>query len=403
MPRPLDGIRVIECAIFHAGPGASAIMGDLGAEVIKIEQPGSGDPIRSMGKIGKIPFGLPGGRNIFCEGANRNKKSVTVNLMTEKGQAIVYRLTKNADVFLTNFRQPALESMNITYDIIRSINKNIVYASVSAYGHKGSDRNQGGFDYQGQARSGIMYSMGEEGMPPLVCQFGLIDQATACNVSQQIITALLARERFGTGQEIKISILGSSINLLYFNLLTSLMGGFTVPRHKRTQEHPMRNHYKCKDDKWLMMTLTPPDKYWESLCRAIEHPELINDPRFNTDDQKLENAKQLVAIFDKILLTRPRAEWLDIFAGYDFFCCAVNTIEDVAEDPQVLENDYLVDFDHPALGKIKIPGYPAHFSEYTAGITSAAPELGAHTEQILLKLGGYTAEEISIMRNEGVV
>ncbi|MBL0731745.1 MAG: CoA transferase [Desulfosarcina sp.] len=403
MPRPLDGIRVIECAIFHAGPGASAIMGDLGAEVIKIEQPGVGDPIRGMEKIGTIPFGLPGGRNIFCEGANRNKKSVTVNLRTKKGQDIIHRLVKDADVFLTNFRRPALESMKITYDIIRRINKNIIYASVSAYGPKGPDSDRGGFDYQGQARSGIMYSMGEEGMPPLVCQFGIIDQATASNVSQQIITALLARERFGIAQEIKISILGSAMNLIYFNLLTSLMGGFKVPRHKRSQEHPMRNHYKCKDGKWLMMTLNPPDKYWESLCRALEHPELINDPRFNTDEQKLENAEQLVAIFDKIIAARTREKWLDIFAGYDFFCCAVNTMEDLTEDPQVLENNYLVDFDHPAMGKIKIPGYPAHFSECEAGIISAVPELGEHTEQVLLELGGYTSEEISTMKDEGVV
>jgi crotonobetainyl-CoA:carnitine CoA-transferase CaiB-like acyl-CoA transferase len=403
MIRPLEGIRVIECAIFHAGPGASAIMGDLGAEIIKIEQPGSGDPIRSLKKIGKIPFGLPGGRNIFCEGANRNKKSVTVNLMTEKGQAIVHRLVKKADVFLTNFRRPALEKMNITYDVIRRINKNIIYTSVSAYGPKGPDSDRGGFDYQGQARSGVMYSMGEEGMPPLVCQFGILDQATACNASHQILAALLARERFGISQEIKISILGSSMNLVYFNILTSLVGGFNVPRHKRSEEHPMRNHYKCKDGKWFMMTLNPPDKHWESLCIALGHPEFIDDPRFNTDEKKLENAEELVAIFDKIIAERTRAEWLDIFNRYDFFCCAVNTMDDLAEDPQVLENNYIVDFDHPDIGKIKIPGYPAHFSECEAGMVSAVPELGEHTEQVLLELGGYTPEEISKMKDEGVI
>lgn len=165
----------------------------------------------------------------------------------------------------------------------------------------------------------------------------------------------------------------------------------------------MRNHYKCKDGKWFMMTLNPPNKHWESLCLALEHPEFINDPRFNTDEQKLENAEELVAIFDKIIAERTRAEWLDIFNRYDFFCCAVNTMEDLAEDPQVLENNYLVDFDHPDMGKIKIPGYPAHFSECEAGMVSAVPELGEHTEQVLLELGGYTSEEISTMKDEGVV
>jgi len=394
MKRPLEGIRVLDCGIYHAGPGGLAILGDLGAEVIKIEQPSIGDPMRMVKQIGRIPLEIPGDRTLFYEGANRNKKSVTIDLIS---------LASRSDVFLTNMRRQAVESMNITYPILHQINPRLIYASVSAYGPKGPDKDQGGFDYQGQARSGLMYSMGEVDMPPIVCQFGIIDQATAIMTSHHIITALYMRERSGIGQEVHVSILGSATFLLYFNILIAQMGGFEVPRHKRSREHPLRNYYKCADDRWLMMTLTPPERHWGPLCRALGSPELENDPHFNTDDKRLANAEQLVAIFDEIFATRPRDEWLHILAEYDLFCCGVNSVMELQDDLQVTENGYIVDFEHPTLGKIKIPGYPAHFSESWAQTTSAAPDLGEHTEEVLMELGDCTREEITQLREEGVV
>ncbi len=402
MKQPLEGIRVLECAIFHAGPGAGAIMGDLGAEVIKVEEPGVGDPIRQLNTIGSIPFHIEGGGNVFCEGANRNKKSITVNLFSEKGQEIVYKLAEKSDVFLTNFRPQALEEMNITYHILKKINPEIIYASVTAFGDKGPEKNRGGFDYQGQAKSGLMFSMGEEGMPPLTCQFGIIDQATAFNASHQIITALFMRERFGMGQEVKISLLGSTMNMLYFNILSLLMGNIKIPRHKRDRENPLRNYYLCRDNKWLMMTLTPSDRFWQPLCKALERPDLADEPRFSTDADRLVNAKELVSILDKIFTGKSRDTWLKIFEKYDLFCCGVNSLEEVIKDPQVLENNYIVDFDHPVLGKIKIPGYPASFSDSRVETKTSVPDLGEHTEEVLVKLGGLSLEEISKLRDEGV-
>ena len=403
MKRPLEGIRVLECGIFHAGPGGTAILGDLGAEVIKIEQPGTGDPIRATKRIGSISFEIPGGRSIFCEGANRNKKSVTIDLGTNKGQEIVHRLVSRSDVFLTNMRPQAIKSLNITYPILRHFNPTRRSWLLCWLHNATPDRERGGFDYQGQARSGLMYSMGEIDMPPVLSQFGIIDQVTAIMASHQIITALFMRERFGIGQEVHVSILGSTMFMLYFNILMTQMGGFEPPRHKRSTELPTRNYYKCSDDRWLMMTLTPPEKYWGSLCRALDHPEFENDPRFNTDEMRLENAEQLVAVFDQIFATRPLEEWLGVFAEYDLFCCAVNRPGELADDPQVLANDYLVDFEHPTLGKIKIPGYPVHFSEGSAGTTSAAPELGEHTDEVLSTLGEYTRDEIAQLKEERVI
>jgi crotonobetainyl-CoA:carnitine CoA-transferase CaiB-like acyl-CoA transferase len=401
--KPLEGIRVLDCGIYHAGPGGPAILGDLGAEVIKIEEPRRGDPIRSQRQIGRISFEIAGGRSIFCEGANRNKKSVTVDLKTREGREIVYRLVAQSDVFLTNMRRHALENMKITYPVLRKINERLIYAVVSAFGPKGPDRDRGGFDYQGQARSGYMYSMGEAGMPPLVSQFGIIDQATAIMASHQIITALYMRERFGKGQEVHVSILGTAISLLHFNVLITQMGGFEPPRHQRATEQPMRNYYQCKDGCWLMMTLTPQERHWGPLCRALDLPDLEVNPMFDTSEKRLAHAKQLVRIFDETFATRHREEWLKIFAEHDLFCSAVHTLRDMAEDPQVIENGYLVDFEHPTLGKIKIPGYPGHFSESRAGTTSAAPELGEHTEEVLRDLCGLSKEDIATLREKKVI
>jgi formyl-CoA transferase len=401
--RPLEGIRILECASYHAGPGGSAILGDLGAQVIKVEQPGDGDPIRSLMRIGSIPFEIPVRRNLFCEGANRNKKSITLNLKTEKGRQILYVLVQQSDVFLHNMRPTAVKTLKIRYQDLSPIQPKLIYASVSAYGSKGPDRERGGFDYQGQARSGLMYAMGEPGMPPVVSQFGLVDQVTAIMVSHQILTALFMRERNGIGQEVEVSILGSAIFLNYFNALITHLGSGRVPRHDRRREHPMRNYYQCRDGCWLMMTLTPPDRFWPGLCQALGHTELAHDPRFQKDDDRLAQAEYLVELFDRIFATRPREEWLKIFADYDLFCCAINTAEELALDPQVLENGYLKDFDHPTLGRKMIPGYPVHFSQATAGTRSAAPDLGEHTEEVLRNLCGLTVNEIKVLRREGVI
>ena len=403
MKQPLEGIRVLECGMYHAGPGGTAILGDMGAEVIKIEPPGTGDPIRMSRRIGSISFEIGGNRNVFNEGANRSKKSVTVDLRTKQGQEIIHRLAKHSDVFMSNMRQQAIKKMNITYPILRELNPRIIYATVSAFGHKGPDKDKGGFDYQGQARSGFMYSMGEADTPPMVSQFGIIDQATAINMCQQVTTALLMRERFGIGQEIKISIMGTAMYLLYFNVLIAQMKQIEVPRHKRSSEHPLRNYYKCSDDRWLMMTLTPPERHWGPLCKAMDRLDLENDPRFDTDDKRLDRSEELVAIFDEIFATRPRDEWLNIFSKYDLFCCSVNSLMELKDDPQVIENDYLVDIDHPTLGGVKVPGYPADFSESCIKTVRAAPDLGTHTDEVLKDIGGYSKEEIAQLREGGII
>ncbi|HEX7364697.1 MAG TPA: CoA transferase [Dehalococcoidia bacterium] len=403
MNQPLEGIRVLELGMFHAGPAGAAILGDLGAEVIKIEQPGLGDPIRRLAFVGHVHLQLEDGGSIWHEGANRSKKSVTIDLTREKGREIVYRLAAKSDVFLTSIRRSAVDKLEMNYEAISKVNPKIIYAWVSGYGPKGPDRDVGAFDYQGQGRSGMMYHMGEPDMTPLVSQFGIIDQATSIMASHEIITALLMRERFGIGQEVHVSILSTAMYLLYCNILIELVGGFEAPRHQRSKEYPLRNYYKCADGRWFILTAGIFEKYWPPLCKAIGHLELENDDRFNSSEKLLANSAELIVIFDQIFSTRPRDEWLKILAEVDLPVAPVNRLSELTNDRQIMENNYIMDFDHPRLGKIQMPGYPIHFSKTNAITKIAAPDLGEHTDNVLKEIGGYSDDDIARFRKEGVI
>ncbi|HJX69731.1 MAG TPA: CoA transferase, partial [Dehalococcoidia bacterium] len=355
-------------------------------------------------RYGEAVFDLPGGRNLFFEAANRNKKGITLNLKQEKGREIAYRLVTKSDVFLTNFRQKVIEGMGMTYQILSQLKPQLIYASVSAYGLRGPDGHRGGFDPQGQARSGIMFSAGEPDMPPLLLHFGIIDQATAITVSQAIITSLLMRERFGIGQQINISILGSALYLQYINVINATWAKRGVARHQRSKTDPLRNHYRCGDGKWLSIAFP---QYWERMwplfCQALGHPELQSNHKFDTREKRFDNSEELISVFDRIFATKPRDEWFEILAPYDFIFVPVNTSLDLENDPQIIQNDYIVDFDDPVLGKVKIPGFPIQFSQAVAKTSSLAPSLGEHTSQVLRSIGEYSEEEISQFKQEGVI
>jgi crotonobetainyl-CoA:carnitine CoA-transferase CaiB-like acyl-CoA transferase len=406
MPQPLQGIRVLEWGIYHAGPGGCAILGDLGAEVIKIEQPKVGDPLRPRFQFGRTHFEF-NGRNLFFEGANRNKKSITLDLSREEGREIAYHLVAASDIFLTNVRNETVEKMKMSYPILRQINPRLIYATVSAFGPYGPDSQRGGFDYQGQARSGMMFSMGEPEMPPLLINFGVVDQATAIMASHAILSALVMRERFGLGQQIDVSILGSALAMLYFNVMLGLLT-HEVPRQKRIDTDPLRNYYQCKEGKWICFTLpsllpSSDVDTWKKFCQVVQCPDLENDAKFDSPQKRMENSGELVSILDGIFATKTREEWHNVLGQFGLLSAPVNTPLELKDDPQIVENKYIVDFDHPVFGKVQLPGYPVHFSQASAGPQGPAPELGEHTEQVLREIGGYSDSEIKRFKEKGIV
>ena len=397
---PLEGIRVVECAIFHAGPGAGAILGDLGAEVIKVESK-EGDPMRQWGRVGGFGIDLASGHSFMQEFSNRNKRGITLDITTEKGQEVLHRLVKDCDVFLTNFRKSTKEKLGLTYEVLSKYNPQVIVACVSGYGPEGPDANQGAYDPLGQARSGMMTIQGTEN--PAVLQLGILDQTTAIAASHEIITALFVRERLGIGQEVHVSLLSTAIWMLSANVMaSSFFNVLPAISWDRPVNTPLRNTFCCKDGLWVMSVHHPPQKFWPSFCEATGKKELVDNPLYDTEDKRILRCAELVAIFDDVFVTKNRDEWLEIAREHHLMFSPVQTTIDILNDPQALENNYIKEVTHPDLGTVKIPGYPIHFSKTPPAEWSNAPAIGEHNDEVLHELG-YTPEEIEQLRQTGVI
>ena len=403
MPMPLDGIRVIDWTIWQQGPVASLMLGDLGADVIKIEERVGGDPGRGILKAQGLD--LRDRPNFYFEANNRNKRSLTVDLKKPAGVAIVQRLAERADVFVQNFRKGVAGRLGLDAATLRARNPRLVYASASGYGPEGPESGAPSFDYLGLARSGIMYSCGEPDDEPLAIAGGIADQMGAIMLAYGVVTALLARERTGRGQEVDASHLGSMAWLQGLGLSARLMLGRALPRQpRRFATNPLWNHYRCGDDRWLALSMLQPDRYWERFCAVLEIPEAAADPRFKTMLDRMMNAGECIALLDEVFARRPRAEWLRRLAsGGDFIYSIINSVDDLPDDPQMQANGYVTAFEHPAFGPTQVVGLPVRLSETPGSIRLPAPEFGQHTEEILTEVLGYSWEEIGRLRDQDVI
>jgi formyl-CoA transferase len=345
---------------------------------------------------------LPNGENIFFQISNRNKKGIYLDIEKEKGREIFHRLVKEADVFLTNLRKSTKAKLGIDYDSLRPVNPQIIHANVSGYGPEGPMKDLGAFDPLGQARSGLMYVTG--GSEPVLLHGGVMDQATAIAASHAILTALLVRERSGMGQEVHVSLYGTGLWLMYPNIMLSnvlSLGPMDISAN-RYDHSPLRNLFRCKDEKWIMATHHPEEKYWPRFCKATGQTVLLSDPRFTDNSGRKVHCAELVAIFDKVFATKTRDEWVEILLTEKLMVCPVLNINEIQDDPQARVNDYVVDFKDRLLGDVMIPGYPVHFSVNRAGTRSFAPTLGEHTDLVMHQIG-YTDQEIQKLKKEGVI
>ncbi len=399
-PMPLEGIKIVEYGVFHAGPGGTAILGDLGADIIKIES-GLGEPERYWTNVGSIDMSMPNGESIMNEVSNRNKKGIYLDIKTDQGRDVLHRLVKGADVFMTNLRKNTKLELAIDYDTLSKINPKIIHANVSGYGPEGPMRNIGAFDPLGQARSGLMFTTGTS--EPVLIHLGVLDQATAIAASHAILTALFVRERRGIGQEIHVSLYSTALWLQHPNLM--LASGISVDPcmpPDRNQHSPLRNRFCCKDGKWILGTHHPEEKYWATFCEAVGQESILSDDKYTDGAGRPVSGNGLIELFDEVFARKDRDEWMEIFQQKELMFCPVLHISEVQNDPQALVNDYVVPFDHPALGKINIPGYPIHFSENSAGTCLPAPAIGEHTDEILKDIG-YSSEDISKMKTDNII
>ncbi len=404
MTMPLEGIRVIDWTIWQQGPVCSAMLGDLGAEVIKIEERVGGDPGRGIVKMSGTDVGNR--PNFYFEANNRNKKSLTLDLKRPEAREIIYGLVAKSDVFVQNFRKGVAARLGIDYPTLRTYNEKLIYASATGYGPDGPSSAEPSFDQLGLARSGIMMAAGEPDMPPLAIAGGVADQMGAVMLAYGVLAALIARDRHGMGQEVDTSHLSAMMWLQGLSVSCKLMMGSAIGRQFRSQAgNPLWNHYCCKDNQWLCLGMLQPDRYWADFCRAIDRPALIEDARFADMAVRSQNAKACVAELDEAFRDRSRGEWIDVFkrSEGDFILTVVNSINDLPEDPQVIANDYVVDFDHPNHGPIKMQGMPVALRETPGQIRTAAPEFGQHTEEVLLDLLGYDWDQITKLRESKVI
>jgi len=401
MSGPLDGVKVVELTMFQQGPVCGTKLGDLGADVTKVEPP-TGDPARGFMRIIGTMVGLKG-RNYYFENHNRNKRSIVLDLKTEMGMEVFLKLIDKADVFVTNLSIEAPIKMGIGPEALLERNPRLIYAQASGWGRKGPDANGLSFDYTGIGRSGLMMSSGERGSPPAQILPGLGDELGGMVCAWAVCTALYAREKTGKGQVVDTSLMGSIMCMLSLVLSAPAILGQEFPRENRAAAgNPIYNHYRAKDDKWFILAHLQPDRYWPNVCRAVGMPELEDDPKFNSIEARGEHAEELIAIMDMQFITKTREEWFEIFNKEGLIYSPIQSPREVVDDPQALANDYVTWFDHPVLGRTKMVGFPWDFSQTPASVRREAPEFGQHTEEILLELG-YTWDDISKLRDEKAI
>ena len=392
MPGPLDGIRILDFTRYQQGAYATVMLSDLGADVLKVE-PREGDPGRNLWRQSDGWCG-------YFEAHNRNKRSFTVDVRRPEGREIILKLVPRYDVVTDNFRPGVMARLGLDYASLCRVNPRVITASASAFGPEGPYTARPGFDSIGQAMGGLMSVQGGgPDEPPQDVMAGLADQVGAMVFALGIAAAVIARERQGIGQHVDASLLGSQVALQAFQLTNMMRDGYQQATPRRWL--PTFAYYPCADGRWISLGSYDP-KWWEPLCRTLGRPDLFADERFRDLDRRQDNRTALLAELDATFQTRPRDQWLDLLTAADIPCGPVHDYAGVITEPQVLINEFITSLEHPTFGKVGVVGTPIKLSRTPAGPKHCAPELGRHTEELLLALG-YDAGQISQLKTAQVI
>jgi len=394
----LKGLKVIEMGQVVAAPAAGVTLADWGAEVIKLE-PLHGEIHRGLTTAHGTPVGEI---NHFIQVLNRNKKGLAVDLKQAAGQEIIHRLIAYSDVFMSNYQLDSVKKLGLDYDTLKAINPRLIYGLITGYGTAGPDKNERGYDYTaGWARSGMMHLIGEPGAAPAPPRPGMIDSLAGSQLTSGILAALLHREKTGEGQQVEVSLYQAGVWDLAMDIQSALSGQ-PMPKFDRTKAgNPLWNSYPAQDGAWFWLAMLQSDPAWPDLCRALQRPELEKDDRFSSMAAREENNRELIQIIEAEMAKKTGDEWENIFRIENVIYGRVASPEDVVKDPQAVENGFFTEIDHP-LQKLKLVASPVNFSQNPASYETPAPEVGQHTEQILLNLG-YEWENISELKDNGVI
>lgn len=392
---PLAGYRVLELAHLIAGPVCGMSLADMGADVVKVEQPGEGDASR-------VVYGTHyGAESAVFLTVNRNKRSLALDLGRPEGRAVLDRLVARSDVLIEAYRGGVAERLGIDHARLSTINPRLVYCSLSAFGPEGPFRNRPGLDMLVQAMGGLMAVMGEPDRPPALCGAPVLDTLGAFMAGQGILAALLHRERTGVGQRVDVSLL-NGVLLAHAARLSIFMATGVEPG-RWGSAHPYLVPFQAFQarDGWIYVAVWV-DRLWPAFCAAIDRPALADDPRFRTRADRLTRRDELTALLEPLFAQETVAVWMARLETHDVLCAPVNRYADLLTDPQIAATRMLVEQEHPRAGRFRTIDSPVRLSATPASIRSPAPALGEHTDAVLAEAGIPTSA-IDTLRRSGIV
>ena len=395
MTHPLEGVRILELGQIIAGTYGCQMLSDLGAEVIKIEAP--------EGDLGRIPSVAPykGISTLFLT-FNRNKRSVVINLKTEAGRGLFYDLVKVSDVVIDNFRAGVLKRLKVDYATLSAINPRLIQCSVTGFGSEGAYKDYPALDIIIQAISGYLAITGEAGRPPARVGIPLGDLCGGIFSCEGILAALFQRERTGRGCRIETSMFDGMLNLLsYMGTHYLSTGEVPTPQGSAHEFTVPWQAFQAKDG--YIVIATRQENFWRKLCAVLGEPGLAGDPRFATNPQRLQHRAVLVPMLETILRTRTVAEWLEKLRAAEVPAAPVNNLDGAFAEPPVAEREMIVEYDHPEVGRVRLPGNPIKFEGIERTISNPAPRLGEHTDAVLRDLLALPADEIAGLRRQGAI
>jgi len=395
MAKALDGIKVLDLSRALAGPYCTMMLADMGAEVIKVEMPGTGDDSRSWGP----PF--VEGESAYFMSINRNKKSIALDMKGDKAIEIITKLIRQSDVLVENFRPGAMERLGLSYEQAKVMNPRLVYCSISGFGQDGPYRLLPGFDQVLQGMGGLMSITGEPDGPPVKVGVAIADISGGMFAAYGIVVALFNREKTGRGQTVDISLLDSQVAWLTYRAGAYFTSG-EIPKPVGSG-HPVIVPYQAFKAKDVYINIAVGnDQLWGKFCKAVGLEGIMNNPRFATNAKRVENRDEVVKAVSDLIATRKGEEWLKILTDAGVPCGPIYTVDKIFADPQVIHRQMVAELDHPRAGTIKVTGIPVKLSDTPGEVKTAPPLLGQHTQEVLGELG-YSPKDIEELRQAKII